>query len=146
MSRSILSIFPVPIRRRISSRPVAAVLIGLIFVVVGCGFTGGNSDSTAPSVPSNLRGVPGDTEVGLGWDEVGAGDLKEYNVYRSTSTSVTDISGQDPVSTSASASFTDTGLTNGTTYHYVVTAVDDAGNESGPSGSVQKTPGALSRP
>jgi len=98
------------------------------------------SDSTAPSAPSGLAGTSGNTEITLSWDEVTAGDLQHYNVYRGTSSSVTEIDGQDPVSTSSTESFTDIGLTNGTKYYYVVTAVDDSGNESGPSTLLEKTP------
>ena len=39
--------------------------------------------------------------------------------------------------------YTDTGLTNGTTYYYVVTAEDNAAQESGYSSEVNATPQAV---
>jgi fibronectin type 3 domain-containing protein len=132
--------------RRSLSGLLLGLLVGVALVVVGCGSSGGNSDTTAPNAPSNLEGIPGDQKVGLNWDPVGATDLTEYRVYRSTSTSVDNLSEDGRVSTSSNTSFTDTRLTNGTSYYYVVTAVDDAGNESGASSSVKKVPGIPSRP
>jgi fibronectin type 3 domain-containing protein len=146
MSRTALFIFPAPFRRQIVSFSVVGVFLCVVFVVGGCGSSGGNSDTTPPNAPAELRGIPLDSKVGLQWDEVEATDFKEYNVYRSTSASVDDLSDEDRVSTTPDTTFTDTGLTNQTTYYYVVTAVDNAGNESAASGSVQKTPGSLSRP
>ena len=126
----------------------AAVVIGVVVLLAGCGSGGGNSDTTAPDAPSGITGTSGDTEVALDWDAVSASDLEEYNIYRSTSGTITDVSGRDPVSSTSSTSFTDTGATNGTTYDYIVTAVDNAGNESAPSSSLKKTPfpGPPSRP
>lgn len=62
-------------------------------------------------------------------------------MYRSTS-SIEEISGLDPLNEAriSEANHTDETAENGTTYHYVVTALDEAGNESGPSGEVTKTP------
>jgi hypothetical protein len=98
------------------------------------------SDTIAPVAPSNLTGASGEGEISLNWDAVGARDLQKYNVYRSTSSSV-EVSQSPVVTTSApSTSVTDGGATNGTTYYYVVTAVDGSGNESPPSGAVQRTP------
>jgi fibronectin type 3 domain-containing protein len=109
----------------------------------GCIFGGssGSGDTTAPATPSNLSGTSGDGEITLTWDGSGASDLQKYNIYRSTSSSV-DISGKDPVQTKGASetSVTDGGLTNFTTYYYVVTAVDDNGNESSPSGVFEQTP------
>lgn len=132
--------------RRSLSGLLLGLLVGVVLVVVGCGSSGGNSDTTAPSAPSNLEGIPSDQKVGLNWRRVGASDLKEYNVYRNTSGSGGDLSAYDRISTTSDTSFTDTGLTNGTSYYYVVTAVDDAGNESGASNSVEKEPGTPIRP
>jgi TolB protein len=107
----------------------------------GEGGGGDGGDTTAPSAPSGLSATAGNQTIDLSWEAVNASDLSGYNVYRSTS-SINDVSGKDPVNGSvlSNGSYTDEGLTNGTTYHYVVTAVDDSGNESGPSLEVKRTP------
>ena len=61
-----------------------------------------------------------------------------YNLYRS----VTSGSGYSQVNSSpiTNPSYTDTGLTDGTTYYYVVTGLDSDGNESGYSVEVSAKP------
>jgi fibronectin type 3 domain-containing protein len=146
MSRTLLVTFPASVRRPAASVFVAGVLLGIFLVLSGCGAGGSNGtderpdDTTPPNAPTGLSGTSGDTEIVLRWDTVPASDLKEYKVYRATSTSIEDISSRNPVSSLSDTSFTDTGLTNGTEYSYVVTAVDDSGNESGPSTLLEKTP------
>ncbi|PSQ96226.1 MAG: fibronectin type III domain-containing protein [Bacteroidetes bacterium SW_9_63_38] len=107
--------------------------------MTGCGGGGGNSDTQPPSQPSGLSGTSQDGAVDLSWSALSTGDLSGYNVYRATSTieevSELDPQNDDPVS---KASYTDTGADNGTTYYYAVTAVDEAGNESGPSDPIEK--------
>lgn len=123
-------------------------LIGLLALVValsiaGCGASGSNGgDTTPPSAPTGLTATSLDAAVDLNWAAVQASDLAGYNVYRSTS-SIGQVSGLDPLNGTtpvSGPSYTDEGAENGTTYHYVVTAVDGAGNESTPSGEVAKTP------
>lgn len=122
-----------------------ARLLALVFAlsVVGCGASGGNGgDTTPPSAPTGLSATSLDAAIDLNWAAVQASDLAGYNVYRSTSP-IGQASGLDPLNGTApesGASYTDDRAQNGTTYHYVVTAVDGAGNESAPSGQVTKTP------
>jgi hypothetical protein len=79
-------------------------------------------DTTPPSAPSNLKAIAGDGKVDLNWtastDNVG---VDHYAVYRDG----------NRIASPTSSSYSDTGLTNGTTYSYVVDAVDAAGNVSG---------------
>ena len=70
--------------------------------------------------------------MALNWSANGESDLDHYNVYRNSS----------KIASPTGSSHTDTGLTNGTTYGYAVTAVDKAGNESAKSDSVSATPQA----
>ncbi len=96
------------------------------------------ADTTPPGVPEGLTGTPGDTEATLDWDEVGAGDLAGYRVYRG-------VSETGPWTLETPSLVTDTeygaaGLTNGTEYWWVLTAVDESGNESGYSDPVSVTP------
>ena len=148
MSRTVFATFPASVWRTLVSVFVVGLLLGIFFVLSGCGAGGSNGtderpgDTTPPNAPLGLSGTSGDTEVTLHWNTVTASDLQAYRVYRATSTSIEDISSRNPVSSLSDTSFTDTGLTNGTEYSYVVTAVDDAGNESTPSDAVEKIPAA----
>ncbi|MDD4876827.1 MAG: fibronectin type III domain-containing protein, partial [Dehalococcoidales bacterium] len=91
-----------------------------------------------PQVPANLAATPGDKQVTLNWDDNSEGDLDGYNIYRST----TSGSGYVKVNVSlqATSDYLDTGLTGGTTYYYVVTAVDLAAHESADSAEASATP------
>jgi fibronectin type 3 domain-containing protein len=110
----------------------------IALLVTGCGSSGGNSDTTPPSNPSNLSATPGDKAATLDWDGVEADDLAGYNVYRSTSES---FEADDKVASTLSATqFTDDGLSNGTDYFYIVTAEDGSGNESNSSNGVTVRP------
>lgn len=80
---------------------------------------------TAPAAPKNLRAVPGDQKVFLTWEE--AVWAESYDVLRSA----TDGSGYTRIASGVTAAaYTDTGLTNGARYYYVVRS----GNELGTSG------------
>jgi aryl-phospho-beta-D-glucosidase BglC (GH1 family)/fibronectin type 3 domain-containing protein len=86
-----------------------------------------------PSVPTNLVVAPGNAQVALTWNT--ASDAASYNVKRAT------VSG-GPYSTIANVTgtgYTNTGLSNGTTYYYVVSAVN-AGGESANSAQTSATP------
>jgi fibronectin type 3 domain-containing protein len=92
-----------------------------------------------PGAPTGLVATAGNAQVMLTWNmSTGA---TTYNVKRST----TNGSGYQTVGSPTTTSFTNTGLTNGTTYYYVVTAVDSAG-ESGPSSQASATPVAPAQP
>ncbi|MFC2070209.1 fibronectin type III domain-containing protein, partial [Chloroflexota bacterium] len=102
-----------------------------------------NEDSTtptdpAPSAPTGLAATPGDRQAILDWNDNSEGDLDGYNVYRSLTSGAnfTQINGS-LVSTS---NYTNTELTGGTTYYYVVTAVDLASHESAYSAQDSATP------
>ena len=114
-------------------------IVAILVLVAGCGSSGGNSDTTAPAAPANLAGTAGDSKVELSWDEVGAGDLEMYQIYRSTSSPI-EVSNQSPTQATEKTTYTDTDVQNENTYYYVVTAVDDAGNESASSNEIEKQP------
>lgn len=96
------------------------------------------TDDTAPVVPANLVATAGNGQVSLNWDDNTDVDLKEYNVYRGA------VSGgpYTKIATATESQYTNTGLTNGTAYYYVVAAVDNSGNESEKSVEVSATPAA----
>ncbi|HEX9386342.1 MAG TPA: alpha-amylase family glycosyl hydrolase [Anaerolineales bacterium] len=97
----------------------------------------GNTDLQPPSAPEGLQvSEEGNGLVSLEWNPVpGAAG---YNLYRSP------VSGGGWVKANAalltSTTFSDTGLQNGRTYYYVVTAVDSTGNESSYSNEVSALP------
>ncbi|MEV0380381.1 glycosyl hydrolase family 18 protein [Nonomuraea sp. NPDC050643] len=92
---------------------------------------GGGTDTTAPSVPGNLRstGVTG-SSVSLAWnastDNV---SVTGYEVYR----------GATLVATVTGTTHTDTGLSANTAYTYTVRARDAAGNRSANSNTASAT-------
>jgi len=89
-----------------------------------------------PAAPANLAATAGNAQVSLTW--TASAGATSYNLYWSTTTGVTPVNGTK-ISNISSASYTQTGLTNGTTYYYVVTAVDSAG-ESSASAQASATP------
>jgi fibronectin type 3 domain-containing protein len=91
---------------------------------------------TVPSTPTGLVATPGNGSVALTWT-AGAG-ATSYSIYRGTTSGG---EGTTPVGTATSNSFTDTGLTNGTTYYYKVSATNSAGT-SAQSSEVSATPAA----
>jgi N-acetylneuraminic acid mutarotase len=87
-------------------------------------------DTTPPAAPAGVTATPGDTQVKLSWTANSESDLAGYNVYRSTSLPVPLSAPLNGASLLATAAYLDTGLANGTTYHYVVEAVDTSGNKA----------------
>ncbi|HUU83801.1 MAG TPA: S8 family serine peptidase [Phycisphaerae bacterium] len=98
--------------------------------------TGG--DTTPPTAPTNLTATPGDGFVFLDWDDNTEPDFMVYFIYRSTTGGgpYEEVDNDDP------SQFPDYSVVNGTTYYYVVTAMDTAYNESGYSNEAVATPQA----
>jgi hypothetical protein len=98
---------------------------------------GGNTPpgTTIPATPSGLQASAGNAQVSLTWS-ASTGDTT-YHIKRATTTG----GPYTQVSAPATAAFTDVGLTNGTTYFYVVSAVNSAG-ESANSPEVSARPSA----
>lgn len=89
--------------------------------------------ATPPSAPSGLSAVAGNGSVALSWT-AGTG-AASYNVKRSTTTG----GPYTTVGTATTTAYTDSAVTNGTTYYYVVTSVNSAG-ESANSNQASATP------
>jgi len=81
--------------------------------------------TTPPSTPTGLTATGGNALVSLTWNA--SGGATSYNIYRATTPGG---EGTNAVATSNSSSYTDTGLTNSTTYYYKVAAVNNAGSSS----------------
>jgi O-glycosyl hydrolase len=87
-----------------------------------------------PAAPTNVAAGGGPNQAGVVW--TGSFGATGYNVKRGT------VSGSGYITVGAGVagiSYLDTGLTNGTTYYYVVSAVNAAG-ESANSGQASATP------
>jgi titin len=103
----------------------------------------GGATATAtgtPGAPGGLTATPGNGEVGLSWTppaSVGGAPPVSYHVYQGTSPGFTLGT---PVTRTSDTHATVTGLTNGTTYYFVVTAVDGSGTVSGTSGEASAQP------
>ncbi|WP_313562743.1 Ig-like domain-containing protein [Ruminiclostridium cellobioparum] len=90
------------------------------------------------NTPTNLIATPGNATVDLTWDTVEG--LTSYNVKRS----LTPGGPYRTITTTSAITYTDTDVTNGTIYYYVVTA-DVSGIESDPSNEASATPQATNQ-
>ncbi len=96
----------------------AATPTAFVFNGVACGKGGGGSP---PPTPAGLTATPGNGQVTLTWSA--SSGAVSYNVERSTTTGGPFTT----VATPTGTSFTDTNVTNGVTYFYVVNAANLAG-------------------
>ena len=78
---------------------------------------------TAPPAPTGLTAGAGNSQVTLAW--TASAGAASYNVYRGTASGAESTT---PIATGITATtYTNTGLTNGTTYYYKVAAVSSGG-------------------
>lgn len=98
-------------------------------------FTTEAPPGSAPTTPTGVSATAADKQVTVSWTAVTG--ATSYNIYWSNSTGVTKTNGTQI--TGAASPYIHTGLTNGTTYYYVVTAVNSYG-ESGESSQVNAMP------
>jgi fibronectin type 3 domain-containing protein len=120
----------------------------VVTAVNAAGESGISAEKTAtpsatppPGAPGNVRASAGDNQATISWDAVGG--ATSYNIYRGTSTGVTKATGTQI--TNVTSPSVVTGLTNGTAYFFVVTAVN-ANGESAESFEVSATPAATPPP
>jgi len=101
-------------------------------------------DRTPLPAPTGLTATAGDGQVALTWTAPSTGRVSGYDVFRGT-TSGSWPEKRNTTGLVTSTTYTDLSLTNGTTYYYVVRAVehDEAGpdNTSQPSNEFSATPG-----
>ncbi|HSZ31133.1 MAG TPA: fibronectin type III domain-containing protein, partial [Pseudonocardiaceae bacterium] len=99
---------------------------------------------TVPGAPTGLTATGGNGSVSLSWTAPasnGGSAITGYDVYRSTTKGG---EGTTPYATGiTTTSYTDSAVTNGTTYYYTVAAVNSAGT-SPQSGEASATPQAAS--
>ena len=117
------------------------LLAGLLAGCAGgySGNSGGPGATTIPSAVTGLQATAGNAQVALTWSA--SSGATGYYVKRSTTAGGPYMQ----VSALASTSYTDTSLSNGTKYFYVVSAYNSAG-ESANSTEVSATPAAVTAP
>jgi hypothetical protein len=130
-------------------QPIAAclfILAGCPPMLAGCGSGAGvaaiknsststSTSTSVPAAPTGLSATAGNATVSLEW--TASSNATGYNVKRAT----TSGGPYTQIATSTSSAFSDTSVTNGTPYYYVVSAVDSAG-ESADSAQVSALPAA----
>jgi glucuronoarabinoxylan endo-1,4-beta-xylanase len=122
------------------------IVCRVLFIAAACALTacGGGSGSGAgngpgggsgavPIAPTGAMAVASNGEVALSWNIVSS--ATGYYANRATSSG----GPYTRLASTATASFNDTGLTNGTTYYYVITAYNAAG-VGAQSSEVRATP------
>jgi Fibronectin type III domain len=110
--------------------PILLLAVIALFAFVGCDKVLGLQHF--PDPVSGLQAVAGNSQVTLTWDAFP--NATDYHALRTAGTTTTDLD-----TMSSSTTYTDTGLTNNTTYSYSVFA-NTPGGDSGPSTSVTATP------
>ncbi len=78
--------------------------------------------SAPPAAPASLSAVAGNSQIILSWSPVG--NATGYYLYRGTSSSNENVT---VLANYSGTSYTNTGLANGTTYYYYVTATNSGG-------------------
>ena len=110
--------------------------------VNSAGASGASNEASAtptagvPPAPTNLAATGGNATVSLTWSS--SSGATSYGVYRGTSSGG---EGSTAIGTSTGTSYTDSSVTNGTTYYYTVKAVSSGGT-SGASNEAHATPSA----
>jgi predicted phage tail protein len=103
----------------------------------------GTGAPAAPGGPTGLTATAGNARVSLSWTAPafdGGSPLARYQVYLATNPSTSDLSAGTPVKSVTGTSTVVTGLTNGTTYYFAVTAVNADGTMSSASGEASAEP------
>jgi hypothetical protein len=107
-------------------------------MIIGFVLKAGVPVDLPPAAPTGFTATAGNQIVSLNWNDNSESDMNGYNVYRSTT------SGSGYIKLNGSllitSDYNDNYVTNGTTYYYVVTAVDAAGHESVNSSQVSAKP------
>ncbi|MCT4545173.1 MAG: hypothetical protein N4A63_16705 [Vallitalea sp.] len=92
-------------------------------------------DITKPAAPTNIDTVTGDKRVNITWSKVDNAD--SYTIKRGTSSGGPYTLVKNNITTT---SYTDSALTNGTTYYYIISAKNEKG-ESEFSKEIEVVPG-----
>ena len=124
------------------NRQAYFILTFFCFFILACGGGGGSSESNPPpAVPQNVVSSNANGQAVLSWGKVNG--TTEYRIYWSTTAGVN--KGTGTMIPNVSSPYAHTGLTNGATYYYVVTAVNQYA-ESAESSEVSATPSLATPP
>ena len=96
------------------------------------------ADCGAPLFGGLVSADAGDYQVALAWEEGSDPNSVSYRVYRATSSGSYDFA--SPLATTSGTSYVDEDVQNGTTYYYVVHAVDGVGNVNASAVELSATP------
>ncbi len=115
---------------RIIDSIILVLLVVALLFQWGCGSNGSSSSVTIIphnaelEPPAALTAVAGDGSVTVSWNSVyGA---KSYNLYMSTQSGVR-TTNYDVLASGVTSPYTRTGLSNNTTYYFVITSVNAMG-------------------
>ncbi|MEE9167479.1 MAG: LamG-like jellyroll fold domain-containing protein, partial [Candidatus Neomarinimicrobiota bacterium] len=108
--------------------------------VNGALFVDSDAPIGVPAAPQNLTAAPGDQQVTLSWFANSEIDFLRYRIYGGTTANPTTKTDSTTTGDINDTTKTFTGLTNGQTYFYRITAVDSDGNESSFSDEVVAAP------
>jgi hypothetical protein len=125
-------------RSEFRSRNILAFALLLLFTACGGGSYaggGGGGGGNPPGTPTGLTATAGNQQVVLGWSA--SAGATSYHVNRSTASG----GPYTQIASPTTVSYTDSGLTNGTTYYYVVAAGNSYG-ASANSAQVSAKPAA----
>ena len=90
-------------------------------------------DTFPPAVPSGLAAIPGIGTIELAWDRNTEPDFRGYRIYRA----LEGAAFERIADLIEAPSYSDRAVESGRKYRYQVSAVDQAGNESGRSAAVE---------
>jgi len=107
-------------------------------LVNGPTWVAGFPDNVPPAAPTGFAANSYSSNVNLIWTANSESDFVGYNLYRST-TAGGPYTKQN-VALLTTTAYLDSGLANGSTYYYVLRAVDSSNNESTASIEVNSTP------
>lgn len=120
---------------------VRTTVLFLVFIIAGCGGGGGSSTPTdaptAPSAPTDVSAAEGKGQVAINWTAVPG--AMSYTLYYGTTAGITTANGTKVANAMAPQMVA--GLTDGTTYYFIVTAANASG-ESVASSEVHALPAA----
>lgn len=138
---------------KIYNRYPRNIALGIFFsltaaslILYGCGGGGGDGGGptpTPPAPPAAVTAEAGNGQVTISWAPVAG--ATSCNVYQTTTAGITKTTGTKVGTNITTSTFTVTGLANGTTYFFLVTAVNSVG-ESGESVVKSATPSATPPP
>jgi lysophospholipase L1-like esterase len=129
--------------KKIMNSKRSFAFLGLFFFIVACG-GGGDGGSVllpVPEAPQNVIVSSANSQVTLSWAKVEGATT--YRIYWSTEKGATPQTGT--MISNVSSPYDHIGLTNGITYYYVVTAMNQHG-ESAPASEANATPSLASPP